>query len=64
LVGGFVACWVFIRPGFERWRDQPVFTSVELTNYPVWEVYFPAVTICSTNRVVQHQLRTAMKHEP
>ena len=30
---------------------QPILTSLESTNYPVWEIDFPGVTICSPNKV-------------
>ena len=30
---------------------QPILTSLESTNYPVWEIDFPGVTVCSPNKV-------------
>ena len=38
--------------------------TVEQTNYPIWNIYFPAVTICSNNKVVESQTTTLLKQQP
>lgn len=34
-----------------RYDTTPTITTVETTNYPIWNVPFPAVTICNVNKV-------------
>ena len=59
-----VLCGVLIAPIYDKWRTQPTFTSIATTNYAVWNIHFPAVTICSNNRVVAKQFKAAIKRKP
>lgn len=34
-----------------RYKGSPTVTSVDTTNYPVWNIPFPAVTLCDNNKV-------------
>lgn len=34
-----------------RFQTQPTVTTVETINYPIWDVPFPAVTVCNINKV-------------
>lgn len=36
---------------WERFRTTPTITTIETNNYPIWNVNFPAVTICDINKV-------------
>lgn len=56
--------FVFIQPIYEKWQLNPTITSPASTNYPIWNVYFPAVTICSNNKVVEAQMDTVLKRDP
>ena len=51
-------------PIYDKWRTQPTFTSIATTNYAVWNIHFPAVTICSNNKVVKKNLRAALRQPP
>ena len=53
-----------IEPLVTKWDKDPTIISIEDTNYPVWKVQFPAVTICSNNKVVEKNLATALKRPP
>jgi amiloride-sensitive sodium channel len=64
VIVSFVLCGVFIAPGYQQWIDTPTITSLFSTSYPVWNIYFPAVTICSNNRIVQNQLTIELKQTP
>ena len=63
-VSSCVLCGVLIHPIYDKWRTQPTFTSIATTNYAVWNIHFPAVTICSNNRVVTKQFNAALKKKP
>lgn len=38
---------------WSRFQTQPTVTTVETTNYPIWDVPFPAVTVCNVNKIFQ-----------
>ena len=43
---------------------QPTLTTLDSTNHPVWEIDFPAVTICSPNKVVEKKLEALTQKSP
>ena len=53
---GFILTIYFIVPIWIKWNSQPTLTTLDSTNHPVWEIDFPAVTICSPNKVLQNKL--------
>ena len=53
-----------ILPIYNKWQDVPTITTPESTNYPIWNINFPAVTICSNAKVVEEQLKRALKKPP
>jgi amiloride-sensitive sodium channel len=36
-----------------RFNESPTVTNVETTTYPIWNIPFPAVTLCNNNKVYQ-----------
>lgn len=36
---------------FDGFVAKPTFTSLESVNYPIREIYFPAVAVCSVNKI-------------
>lgn len=36
---------------WRRFQINPTITTIDTTNHPIWEVPFPAVTICNINKV-------------
>lgn len=36
---------------YNRYRTTPTITTIETNNFPIWNVNFPAVTICEINKV-------------
>ena len=51
-------------PIYEKWQTQPTITSVAETNFPIWNIHFPAVTICSNNKVVQERINKLLNKQP
>lgn len=37
--------------GWSDFNNSPIFTTLYSQKYPIWEVNFPAVSICSLNRI-------------
>ena len=56
-----VVCYVMIMPIAQKWRDSPTYVTIADTNFPIWEVDFPAVTICSNNKVMNGTLNFLWK---
>ncbi|KAJ4439331.1 hypothetical protein ANN_07453 [Periplaneta americana] len=51
----FIACatiaGVFVRRAWEKFSKSPIVVNVETTNYPLYKLHFPAITICPANNV-------------
>ncbi len=56
---GFFLCGFLIVPIMRKWHNSPTFTSIKTTNFPVWEIPFPGVTVCSNIVVEDEKLYTA-----
>ncbi len=56
-VASVILCYVLIAPIYSKWRDTPTFTSINSTNYPVWNMPFPGVTICSNLNIDLEKLK-------
>ncbi|XP_065348977.1 sodium channel protein Nach-like [Cloeon dipterum] len=53
---------VMIYATWTRYSQSPTATAVETTNFPVWKVPFPAVTICDPNQVtVSNAVKVAQR---
>lgn len=48
---GAVFAIVLMRLVWDRFQTTPTITTVETNNFPIWNVPFPAVTICNINKV-------------
>lgn len=48
---GFVLAIYLIQLVLIKYTTTPTITTVETTNYPIWNVKFPAVTFCNINKV-------------
>ena len=57
-------CVYIVAPIVSKWDTDPTIISISDTNYPVWKVDFPAVTICSNNKVVGPSFEKALKKPP
>ena len=64
VIGSCILCGFLVYPIYSKWQNTPTITSVEETNYPIWNIYFPAVTVCSNNKVVESQIGSLLKLQP
>ena len=51
-------------PIMNKYIESPTIISPKTTNYPIWNIYFPAVTICSNNKVMSDQFKKVLKRPP
>ena len=49
-------------PIFEKYRESKTITTVDTTNYPIWNIDFPGITVCSNIRVSASRLNAALKN--
>ncbi len=61
LVGAVVLNLVLVAPIYSKWRNSPTYTSINTTNYPVWDIPFPGVTICSNILINWEQIERKIK---
>ena len=64
IIGSFTLCVFMVLPFYTKWQTQHTITTVDETNYPIWNINFPAITICSNNKIVQHSFDLLMKQQP
>ena len=64
VIGSCILCGFLVYPIYSKWQNTPTITSVEETNYAIWNIYFPAVTVCSNNKVVESQIDALLKLQP
>ena len=64
MVIAYILAYVFIEPIYQQSLNSPTITSLSTTTYPIWNIHFPAVSICSNNKVRSRQLKTAIEYEP
>jgi len=48
---GLAAAFVLINKVWTQYSTSPTITSVESTHFPIWNIPFPAVTVCQVNKV-------------
>ena len=51
VIGGFIMAGIIFKPLYNKYTDNPILRSVDDTNYPIENINFPAITICSNNKV-------------
>ena len=56
--------YLLYTPILHDWHYNPVVHDVEKTDFYVKELPFPAVTICSNNKIVQRQLESVLLTQP
>lgn len=63
----FVVCFCtatfFIARMWAKWESSPVLISVETTDFPNSELYFPTVSVCPVNKVSSNKLRLLFQDE-
>ncbi len=63
LILSIVFCLTLVRPIYVKLTNNPTYTSVNSTNFPVWQLPFPGVTICSNLIVSERRLYEELKTE-
>jgi amiloride-sensitive sodium channel len=48
---GLAGATILINKVWTQYSTSPTITSVESTHFPIWNIPFPAVTVCQVNKV-------------
>ena len=62
--GGVYYGYLLYTPILDDWFYNPAIHDVEKTDFYVKELPFPAVTICSNNKIVKRQLESVLLTQP
>ena len=63
-IGGVGYGYLLYTPYLEKWFYTPVYMAVDSSNYDVSQIPFPAITICSNNKIVERQLESVILTQP
>ena len=64
IIGGLAVGVIVMEPVYTKLVNVPMMTSIKTKSYPIWNIDFPAVTICSNNKIVIRQVDEMLKDEP
>jgi hypothetical protein len=48
---GLAGATVLINKVWTQYSTSPTITSIESTHFPIWNIPYPAVTVCQVNKV-------------
>lgn len=48
---GIVFASILMQLAWKKFETNPTITTIETNAYPIWNLRFPAVTICNINKV-------------
>ena len=63
-IGGVGYGYLLYTPYLEKWYYSPVYMAVDSSIYHVAQIPFPAITICSNNKIVERQLESVLLTQP
>ena len=63
-IGGVGYGYLLYTPYLEKWYYSPVYMAVDSSIYDVAQIPFPAITICSNNKIVARQLESVLLTQP
>ena len=63
-IGGVGYGYLLYTPYLEIWFYSPVYMAVDSSSYDVAKIPFPAITICSNNKIVERQLESVLLTQP
>ena len=63
-MGGIGYGYLLYTPVLDDWYYRPVVHDIEKTDFFVKDLPFPAITICSNNKIVRRQLESVLLTQP
>ena len=56
--------YLLYTPFLNTWFNEPTLIGVDQADFPVEKIPFPAITICSNNKIVYRQLESVLRKQP
>ena len=63
-IGGIGYGYLLYTPYLEKWFYSPVYMAIDSSIYDVAQIPYPAITICSNNKIVERQLESVLLTQP
>ena len=63
-IGGVGYGYLLYTPYLDKWFYSPVYMAVDSSIYDVAQIPYPAITICSNNKIVERQLESVLLTQP
>ena len=63
-IGGVGYGYLLYTPYLDKWFYSPVYMAVDSSIYDVAQIPYPAITICSNNKIVERQLESVLLTKP
>ena len=56
--------YLLYTPFLDAWNNEPTVIATDQADFPVEKLPFPAITICSNNKIVYRQLESVLRTQP
>ena len=56
--------YLLYTPFLDTWYNEPTVIATDQADFPVEKIPFPAITICSNNKIVYRQLESVLRTQP
>ena len=56
--------YLLYTPFLDTWYNEPTVIATDQADFPVEKLPFPAITICSNNKIVYRQLESVLRTQP
>ena len=56
--------YLLYTPFLDTWNNEPTVIATDQADFPIEKVPFPAITICSNNKIVHRQLESVLRTQP
>ena len=56
--------YLLYTPFLDAWYNEPTVIATDQADFPVEKLPFPAITICSNNKIVYRQLESVLRTQP
>ena len=56
--------YLLYTPFLDTWNNEPTVIATDQADFPVEKLPFPAITICSNNKIVYRQLESVLRTQP
>ena len=63
-IGGIGYGYLLYTPYLEKWFYSSVYMAIDSSIYDVAQIPYPAITICSNNKIVERQLESVLLTQP